>query len=163
MSPVQRYYHPEAGFNCRMTNLQAALGCAQLERIEELQAKRSSILEHYREMFSEGQGLSLNPKMSWAEPVNWMVCAVLSEELAPRRDRLLAELKNTGIDTRPFFVPVKDMPPYNNCRVVGAEGDEAPVTVRLSETGFNLPSSPGLEDRSVTMIASALRDLLEEP
>ncbi len=153
MDPNRRYYHPEAGFNCRMTNIQAAMGCAQLERIEALQNKRAKILNWYREALSGVDWISLNPRMSWAEPVNWLVCALLSDELAARRDEILAELRSNGVDTRPFFVPVQEMPPYSRCRVVGTEGDSTPVTKRLSQTGFNLPSSPRLIEKEIGYIA----------
>lgn len=162
MDRVRRYYHPEAGFNCRMTNLQAALGCAQLERAEELFGKRRQILDGYHEALDGTPGLRLNPRLPWAEPVNWIVCGLLSPELAPGRDRLLAFLKTRGVDTRPFFVPAMDNPPYAGCRVEGAAGPGAPSSRSLAAAGFNLPTLPSLTRADVAYIAAQVKDGLEE-
>jgi perosamine synthetase len=163
MDPKRRYYHPEAGFNCRMTNVQAAIGCAQLERIDELQSRRTMILKWYREALGSMEGVSLNPKMPWAEPVNWMVCAVIDEKLVSKRENIIALLKERGVDTRPFFVPVWDMPPYSGCRVLGVLGKSAPVTERLSKVGFNLPTSPVLTKEEIVSIAQILVEMIENP
>ncbi len=160
MDLKRRYYHPEAGFNCRMTNVQAAMGCAQLERIEELQGKKRGILKWYREALAGVGGISLNPAMQWAEPVNWIVCAVLEDRVTAKREEVLGNLKEIGVDTRPFFVPVQKMPPYSGARVVGGQGDSTPVTDKLSLSGFNLPSSAVLECEEVKEISKKLADIL---
>lgn len=157
MSPERRYYHTEAGYNCRMTNLQAALGVAQLERAPELLAWRARLLGWYRDALADVPGLTLNPHLDWAEPVNWLVCAVLEPALAPTRDRLLAALRTQGIDTRPFFVPMADLPPYAACLAVGADGEGAPVAAWLGAAGFNLPTSERVTEADVRRIADALR------
>lgn len=161
MDPGRRYYHLEAGYNFRMTNLQAALGCAQLERADEFMRKRSEILRWYREDLGGTEGLRLNPGMPWAEPVNWIVCAVLDDRLAGSRDALLASLREVGIDTRPFFVPLGEMPPYRSARQVGSEGTGNPVAARIAKAGFNVPTSVHLDRESVRRIAHALRAGLE--
>jgi perosamine synthetase len=162
MDPKRRYFHPEAGYNCRMTNVQAALGCAQLERIDELSAKRAQILNWYRDALTDAGPVSLNPAMPWADPVNWMICALLSGGPAARRDEILSQLRVRGVDTRPFFVPAEQMPPYSACRVVGARGDGAPVSARLSTAGFNLPSSPALTPDEVHFCSDALIRAIED-
>lgn len=157
MSPERRYYHTEAGYNCRMTNLQAALGVAQLERAPELIGWRARLLAQYRDALADVPGLVLNPHLEWAEPVNWLVCAVLDPALAPSRDALLAALRTHGVDTRPFFVPMPDLPPYAACRVVDAKGDAAPVAAWLGAAGFNLPTSERVTEADVRRIAEVLR------
>ena len=79
MDPSRRYWHPEVGYNYRMTNVQAALGCAQLERYGELTAKRQRVLDLYREAFAD-TSISINPGRPWSTPVPWLVCALLREE-----------------------------------------------------------------------------------
>ncbi len=160
MDPNRRYFHLDAGYNCRMTNLQAALGVAQLERAGELLAWRADLMQAYRDALADVPGLTLNPHLDWADPVNWLVCAVLDPALAGERDRLLAALRAEGIDTRPFFVPMADLPPYAGCRVVGAEGDDAPVARWLGDAGFNLPTSERITPDDVARIADALRHAL---
>jgi perosamine synthetase len=161
MDPTRRYYHTEAGHNCRITNLQAALGCAQLQRIDDLQAKRNAIAGWYAKELQGTQEISLNPAMSWARPVNWMICGVLSHEAAFRRDSILRRLKACGVDTRPFFLPLQAMPPYAQCRVVGRDGDGTPVAETLSQVGFNLPSSSTLTREDVAQICRALTAIVD--
>lgn len=156
MDPMRRYYHPEAGYNCRMTNLQAALGCAQLERIEVLLAQRAQLLTWYREGIASTPRVTLNPKMPWADPVNWMVCVLLDPQMAHYRDRIQGELKEAGIDTRPFFVPLPEMPPYKNARLVGASTSDVPVAYAVGAAGFNMPSSPTLQDQQICRITKQL-------
>ncbi len=160
MDPARRYYHTEAGFNCRMTNLQAALGCAQLERIDELLAARRRVMDGYRRGLGGVAGLQLNPGAHWAEPVVWMVCAA-GAALAGRRDDVCTRLREAGIDTRPFFVPNHELPPYRGRRVVAADGSAgAPVAIALGASGINLPSGYGLDDADVDRAAAELRDAL---
>jgi len=147
MDKEQTYFHPEVGYNLRMANLQAALGCAQLERINELIVKRERILNWY----SEALDLKLNPRAPYGTSVNWMVCALLPD-YSYKRDEILDELLNEGIDTRPFFIPAHHMPPYAHCRCVGDMNPKA----NLSPRGFNLPSSPNLTEDDVAFITGKL-------
>lgn len=158
MDPNRRYYHSEVGYNSRMTNIQAALGCAQLDRISELIENRAKILEWYREYLADIDAISLNPNMSWAEPVNWMVCAVLNSCLVPKRGQILSSLREKGVDSRPFFVLCQDMPPYNGCRTVGVDELDTPVARRISLAGFNLPSSASLKKRDIEKISNLFKE-----
>jgi perosamine synthetase len=154
MDPKRRYWHPEVGFNYRMTNLQAAMGCAQLERSKELCAKRGKIVALYREAF-KGRGVAINSFKSWAEPVPWLVCALLQQETTrEERDGLMASLKEQGIDSRPYFHLLCDMPPYAACRRIAAGGGTAlAVAEDLSARGLNLPSITRLSGKEVAWIA----------
>lgn len=160
MDPSRRYYHLEAGYNFRMTNIQAALGCAQLERIHEFLDKRSSLLAWYREELEAVPGVELNPRMPWAEPVNWLACALLDAARADRRDRTLERLRAEGVDTRPFFVALGDLPPYREARRVGAVGEGTPVADDLSARGFNLPTSTLMTRDTVRGVAAKLAAVL---
>ena len=161
MSAERRYFHTEAGHNCRLTNLQAALGCAQLERFEALSASKQEVLANYRVLWGDDPRLTFNPSMEWAEPAMWMVCGMIPEGSATRLDQLLPGLAEMGIDTRPFFVPLSEMPPYRHCRTVGAEGNGTPVAASLSRRGFNLPSGHGLDGAAVDWVVSILRQSLQ--
>jgi perosamine synthetase len=153
MSKEKRYWHTEIGYNYRMTNIQAALGLAQLERIDELLCKRSQILEWYRELLGSAQELTLNPSMPWAVPACWMVCALLAGGGAERRDHVCAMLREKGVDTRPFFHPLSAQPMYG-----GSSG--LPRARDIAARGFNLPSSPSLSHDDVAYIANAVRESL---
>lgn len=147
MSPERRYWHTEVGFNYRMTNLQAALGVAQLQRVGAFTAERADILETYRRLL-QSENVRLNPQLEGTQPVNWMTCVVLNEMDRAGRDRVLEALKEAGVDSRPFFYPVSALPMYS--------GDANPVSAKLSAQGLNLPTYPGLRPGQIKTVAEAL-------
>jgi perosamine synthetase len=141
MDPARRYWHPTVGFNYRMTNLQAAIGCAQLERFEELCRRRQHVLDLYRDAFADSPAIRFNPSRGWATPVPWLVCAIMPDGCSrEERDLLIANLRQAGVDSRPYFHLLSDMPPYVGFRQISAEGDGLPVAESLSARGLNLPS-----------------------
>lgn len=155
MSKTRRYFHTELAFNYRMTNLQAALGVAQLERVEELIAKKRAIMDRYRAILS-GADLALNVERPGCKSVYWMACAVLGDSIKRSRDEVMARLSELGIDSRPFFVPMSALPHLSSYRTVGARGDGCPVSVHVGARGLNLPSGCGLTDAQVDRSARAL-------
>jgi len=162
MSPKRRYYHTELAFNYRMTNLQAALGAAQVEQVEGFIEKKRRIMAWYREALeaSRARGFSLNIERAGYFNVYWMVSAVLDAETRVDRDALCARLRERGVDTRPFFVPMSALPHLAGYRTVGALEDACPVSAHLSNRGFNLPSGCGLEEEQVHRVAKALAEAL---
>lgn len=157
MDKNRRYFHPEVGFNCRLTNVQAAIGCAQIERSGELIGSKNRLLDLYKRYFESFSFIKLNPAADWAEPVNWLTSAILEPQFADLRDPLCAALKEKGIDTRPFFVPAYEMPPYAKCRVFhDAESLANTVSSRISKRGFNLPTLIGMSEDDVAYIADAV-------
>lgn len=156
MSPEKRYWHTEVGYNYRMTNLQAALGVAQLERIEKLIKKKRQIFGWYHDALKDVEGISLNVEKKWARNVYWMVCLVLDDALGVQRDDLMKSLKSRNIDSRPFFYPMSQMPMYKN-------GTINPTTYDISRRGLNLPSSVKVQRHDVEYIASAIKDILKSP
>ena len=153
MSPERRYFHTELAFNYRMTNLQAALGVAQLERIDWLVAQKRRIMSAYRRHL--GDRVELNPHAIF-DGVFWMSCALVDD-----RDRVASALAARGIDTRPFFVALTELPHLARVRRVGATEDACPVAESLSHRGLNLPSGCTLADEDVEYVASALLEVLE--
>lgn len=162
MSKDRRYYHTELAFNYRMTNLQAALGVAQLERIEQLIAKKRQIAAWYREELDGVRGLTLNVERPGVSNVYWMVGVVLGDTVPVSRDEVSARLRAQGIDSRPFFVPMSKLPHLSAYRRVGAAGEGCPVSETLSARGLNLPSGCTLERHHVRRIARALLESIGE-
>ncbi len=152
MDPKRRYFHPEVGYNYRMTNIQAALGCAQLERADELLAKRRGVMDAYREGLAGLDGVQLNPHASWADPVPWMVCLV--QDRVPA-DVLAARLRDQGIDTRPFFVPMHELPTFRSALALAL-----PQADRLAGRGLNLPMAASLDADCVSGILRPVRSAL---
>ncbi len=147
MSKERRYWHTEVGYNYRMTNLQAALGVAQLEKIDYFLRERDRIFDTYKRSLLP-LGFIVNPRLENTRPVNWLTCVLLPGGNRADRDELLVNLKGQGIDTRPFFYPMTAMPIY--------EGEGNSVSADLSARGLNLPTFPGLEDREIHYISEVL-------
>lgn len=161
MDSNRRYWHSEIGYNYRLTNLQAALGVAQLSRLAEITAKRSRLLDTYRAIVDEMElPVTLNPSRDWADPAPWMVCAILNDEIeASRRGPILAHLYEAGVDTRTYFIPLNLLPPYQSFRSVNrVGGGELYESVKLGERGFVLPSSGALSVEDVRRVGLALKE-----
>jgi perosamine synthetase len=146
------YWHAEIGYNYRMTNLQAALGVAQLERIEDLIAVRVRNAAHYGRRLSEVPGLNLPPCAQWAENVYWMYTVLVEEEYGLDRDTLMTRLRRLGIDTRPAFYPIHTLPIYH-------QGQRYPVAEEIGRKGLNLPSGATLSPEQVDQVCDALAEL----
>ncbi len=154
MSKEKRYWHTEIGYNYRITNLQAALGLAQLERIDEFIKKKRQIFRWYKNFLTDLDGIKLNPEMKWAKNVFWMICIVLYSDFGVRRDELLAKLKEKSIDTRPFFYPISQMPMYK-CKKINI------VAYGNSNKGLNLPSGVNLTKEKVEWICEEIKTILK--
>lgn len=156
IDPKRRYFHAELAFNYRMTNLQAALGVAQLEQIDEFVAKKRQIYGWYHERLVGRGGLVLNPSLD--ESSYWMTCVVLPSHLD--RSLVTARLAARGIESRPFFVPMSQLPHLSACRRVSARGDDrCDVAAHLAVQGLNLPSGCATSECDVDRVCSVLLDL----
>lgn len=156
MDPQRRYWHPEVGFNYRMTNLQAAIGCAQLERFDELRKKRDLVFDTYRRLIGSGRDIWVMPSRQWARVTPWLVSVTVDNATRAVRDRALTELRQRGIDSRPFFELLSTMPPYADCRRVSSTGAGTPAAEHLSITGLNLPSGTCLTEADAARVVGAL-------
>jgi perosamine synthetase len=154
MDPQRRYYHPEIGFNYRMTNIQAALGCSQLEHADEILGRRQAIARAYEAGLAGIPGLAQAVAMPWEESICWMYSVLVEPAFGADRDAVSAGLRARGIDSRPFFVPLHEMPPY---RCDGA----FPAATLLSRQGINLPSGTALTAGEIATVCGALRELAD--
>ena len=158
VDPSRRYFFPVSGYNFRLTNVACALLCAQLERREEdTSAQRRRTFEVYRRELKGVPGIGLQPIAPWAEPAPWLFCVtVRRDEFGLSRDDLAAVLKEQGIDTRPFFVPLHTLPPFRTEAV--ARGLRLPVTEQLASDGLNLPTFNALSEQDAERVASVIRE-----
>ena len=150
----RRYWHPVIGYNYRMTNLSAALGLAQLERLDEIVEKKEVILERYKKYLVNAP-FRFQISQPWARPVNWLTSLVLTDRATVSAPKLSESLLAMGIETRPFFIPMHKLPPYLN-------DERFPVAEELSENGLNLPSAISLEDRDIKYICDATLKILNQ-
>ena len=151
MSSTRRYWHTEVGFNYRMTNLQAALGFAQMKRIDEFVQKKKTIFEQYYRHLSSHPKIQLNRTAPWAENVFWQVCMEVNEWTYAERDRFMRLLAERGIETRPYFYPISDMPMYNL-----SSRHPTPVTHQVAGQGLNLPSYFDMSDQDIKNVCAAI-------
>jgi len=152
MSPTERYYHPEIGFNYRLTNIQAALGLAQLERLEELVDIKRRNAARYADRLADVPGIILAPQAEWARNVYWMYSILVTEDYGLSRGELGAALKERGVDSRPFFRAIHTMPCHHRDHVL-------PVAERLAQQGLNLPSSTKLTEEQIDYVAQQIIEL----
>jgi perosamine synthetase len=150
MSPSKRYWHTEIGFNYRMTNIQAAMGVAQMEKIEEYIERKRQNAKLYNRALQGIPGVALPPEAAWATSVYWMYSILVDSPYPLSRDELMKVLRTHNIDSRPFFYPVHTQPPYHTL-------DSLPVAERLSVLGINLPSAVTLTDADIARIAAVIR------
>jgi perosamine synthetase len=143
MSKQKRYWHEHIGYNYRMTNLQAAIGCAQLERIDEIIAGRAEIESKYQSVLADFSFVKWQPKIDGNKRVTWLVAALLEDGID--RDGVIQQLRDNGVDARPFFYQLSDMPIYST--YVSGNLDASKL---LSRQGLNLPTIDGVDfDRVV--------------
>lgn len=149
MSSSRRYWHEEVGYNFRMTNLQAALGVAQLERADEIIEKKRDIFKWYERELADLKGVCLNRRLEWAEPVYWLVCLEIEGCDFDLRQRVMEKLRDFGVETRPYFYPMSTMPMYQSAYT--------PVSQDVSVKGVNLPSYFDLTELDVISICSSVK------
>ncbi len=152
MSSEKRYWHTEIGFNYRMTNLQAALALAQLERIDEILGKKLEIFSWYHNYLNNISSIKLNYNLDNYKNVYWVICIELLNFSENERDALMAKLNKRNIDSRPYFYPISEMPMYSSVCT--------PVTKLISKRGINLPSYYDMTKDQVSYICKELKELL---
>lgn len=153
MSKEKRYWHTAPGFNFRMTNIQAAIGCAQLERVSDFMEKRQLIFKWYNTYLGTIENVSLNRTNSWATNAYWLICLEHMNWSIEDRDQFMMELKKHGVDSRPFFYPMSQMPYIN-------ENVDTPVVDKIYKRGINLPTYFDLEEEQVKFICGVIKQLL---
>jgi perosamine synthetase len=151
MTPGRRYFHEVLGFNYRMGNLQAALGVAQLERLDELVERRRHVAHTYARLLADVRGIRVLGEEPWAKSAQWMASIEVDPACGWNRDRLIAALDERGVETRPFFVPLPRLPLYEE------PAGTFPHAERLGANALNLPSGAALTDGDLEYVAATIR------
>lgn len=137
MKPDQRYWHEMVGYNYRLTNIQAAVGCAQLEQLDDFKEKRIEMFQVYHNFFEGCEHIQEQYICPGNISANWLYTICLKGNFKDKRDQLMSYLKLKGIDTRPIFYPMNEMPAFENY----VEPGEFPISRSISYSGISLPSS----------------------
>jgi len=157
--PARRFVHEELGWNFRMTNLQAAVGLAQLERLDEFVARKRHSFARYTELLAGVDGIQLPvPCTDFADNINWVFGVVLADSVPFDAEVAMKRLAELGIGTRPFFWPMHEQPVYVKSGLFS--GDRHPNAERIARRGFYLPSGLALTDEQIIRVAEAVRRIL---
>lgn len=150
MTPGRRYWHDVLGYNYRMTNLQAALGVAQMERFATIAAAKKRNAESYLARLGGVPGLKVQATESWADSIYWLLSVAIEEKtFGKSRDEVIDALQAAGIESRPLFPCLHRQPIYDT-------GQSLPVAEHLSANGLSLPSSTRLQASDIQRICDFL-------
>lgn len=157
VDPDKRYWHTVVGYNYRMTNIEAALGLAQLENIDYHLERRRQVVKWYMKYLENRKDLfAFQKEAVGGKSIYWMFSIILKEGIKKDRDSVMLELGQAGIETRPLFYPMHIMPPYADKTVL------CPISERISRRGMNLPTHGLLNEEDIEYICSNLLKIVEE-
>ncbi len=157
--PEQRFVHDELGWNFRMTNLQAAVGLAQLERLDEFVDRKRRMGVLYSQLLADVAGIQLPlPETDYAQNIYWVYGLVLDDDVSFDARDAMARLGDMGVGSRPFFWPMHEQPVLKK---MGLFTDERyPVAERIARRGFYIPSGIALTEEQIASAATAVRSIL---
>jgi perosamine synthetase len=157
--PHKRFVHERLGWNLRMTNMQAALGLAQLERLDEFAQRKRRMGERYLALLNGLPGVQLPlARTDYAENIYWVYGLVLDDEIGFDAEEAMRRLAAAGIGTRPFFCPMHQQPVLNRMGLF--KNETYPVAERMYRQGFYIPSGMALSDEQIEQSASAVKQVL---
>ena len=161
---LPRFMHNEIGFNYRLTNIQAAVGLAQTENAKLLVEARRNVGIKYNQLLKGTDGLILPVEKDYAKNIYWMYGVVLNDNVEMSKEGVMQKLKEKGIDTRSFFIPMHKQPAYLKKTVENSPdcSGSFPIAEKIGKRGFYLPSSSDLKDEELEYICKTLEDILNQ-
>lgn len=154
------FWNAEIGFKYKMSSMQAALGLAQLQRIDALVAIKRQIFSWYQSALGDLNGVTWNSEAPGTKNTYWMVTAVLDAARDVRKEQMMARLSAGGIDSRPFFYPLSALPAYAQSEAARQAQERNPVSYRLAPWGVNLPSAMCLTQPQVEFVCEGFKAAL---
>jgi perosamine synthetase len=154
----RRFYHTELGNNYRLTNVQAAIGSAQVDRIDQIVEKKREMGRMYNDLLGGCKYLRLPSERPWAKNIYWMYGVVLHEDSGLNAADFASLLLKEGIHTRPFFLGMHEQPVFLNRGLF--RGEKYPVAERIARQGFYLPSGLPITPDQIRTVSSTVRRLL---
>jgi perosamine synthetase len=155
------FFNHEVAYKYKMSSMQAALGLAQLERIEELLVQKRRIFTWYEEELNGVEGITLNYRAPDTSPVYWMVTIVLDPKFELSKERLMEKMSERNIDCRPFFHPLSSIPAYRDTEQAREARERNQVSYRIAPYGLNLPSALNMTEEKIRVVVGTLRELLQ--
>ncbi len=154
------FWNTEVAYKYKMSSMQAALGLAQLERIDELLTRKREQFKWYKEELSGMDGVTLNVEPEGILNTYWMVTIVLEPKFGLNKTQLMERLSQRGIDTRPFFHPLSSIPAYEDSEQAHIARQRNKVVYEISPYAVNLPSALSLTQKEIMAVCKALKDIL---
>lgn len=158
--PEKRFLHKELGHNFRLTNFQAAIGLGQLERIDEIVARKRWMGQEYTERLKEIYNIQLPVEEAWAKSVYWMYGIVLDESTGMDAVHFARNLKEKGLETRPFFLGMHEQPVFQKMGLF--HNEKYPVTERIARQGLYLPSGLTLTEKQLSHVCDIVKIVLND-
>lgn len=155
----RRFFHEELGYNYRLTNIQAAIGVAQVERMDDILARKRKMGEAYNAGLAGISGLQLPVQKDWARINYWMYAIVLDERRGMDAFAFADAMKKKGVETRPFFMGMHEQPAFHDLGLF--KGQTLPVTERLYRQGLYLPSGLAITEAQTSEVIAAVKDVLK--
>jgi len=157
--PESRFVHDRLGWNLRMTNMQAALGLAQLERLDDFLERKRRNGQLYQKLLGNIEGVQLPlPSTDYAKSIYWVFGLVLDEHLGLTAIEAMKRLNTDGIGTRPFFCPMHQQPILHQMKVLSSD-DKYPIADNLYKHGFYIPSGMALTEEQIHIVSEKVRAL----
>jgi len=154
------FWQREIGFKYKMSCLQAALGLAQLERIDEIVRHKRQIFSWYESELKAVEGLTLNHEASNTKSTYWMVTVILDEMFGIDKEKLMSLLSDRNIDSRPFFYPLSSLPPYENMKQAQEAQRRNKNAYSLTRWGVNLPSGMDMTQEKAHYVCDSIKSIL---
>ncbi len=155
------FFNSEVGFKYKMSSMQAALGLAQLERVEELIERKRHIFAWYAEALQNTEGVTLNYEAPGTKNTYWMVTVILDPKFGLGKEQLMARLDERGIDTRPFFHPLSSVPAYFGLEQARMARKRNRVSYQISPYGINLPCALNMTREKVEFVCDSVKKILQ--
>ena len=155
----QRFLHVELGYNYRLTNIQAALGVGQIDRMDEIVARKRAIAAAYTEQLRDVGGLRMQVEAAWAKSVYWVFGIFIDESAGLTASALADRLLEAHVETRPFFFGMHQQPVFQKRGLF--HGEQFPVAERLARQGLYLPSGLTITDEQIVSVTTAVRESLK--
>jgi len=157
----RRFIHDEMGYNYRMTNLQAALGLAQLERMDEFVKKKRRIGELYNQVFANVKGIQINlARTEYAESIYWVYAIVLNAEIPFDAAEAIKRLEEIGVGARPFFWCMHEQPVFQRMGLF--KNEKYPIGENIARRGFYIPSGIGMSEDQIEIVAQRFKIIFNE-
>jgi perosamine synthetase len=154
------FWNKEVAHKYKMSSMQAALGLAQLERLDELMDRKREIFNCYKQELSDLRGVTLNCELPNTKNAFWMITVVLDPSLGIEKDYLQRELNARNIDSRPFFHPLSSIPAYSQLPQAKAARDRNRVSYQICPYGLNLPSGLNMDQEKIRFVCDAFREIV---